>query len=92
VRARHAQFLSGGPRGELLGAMRGEQMTKEGGWKTFEQLRFFIGERMPDGGGFIALERIPAGASRATVAAARPAVYPASGSAQVASPQNPILC
>ena len=72
--------------------MRGQDMTNEGCRNAFDQLKFFIGERMAERGGFIALERIPAGASRATVAAARPAVYPASGSAQVASPQSPILC
>ena len=42
--------------------------------------------------GFFALNRIPAGACQARLCSrARPAVYPAPGGAQVASPQSPIL-
>jgi hypothetical protein len=41
--------------------------------------------------GFFALRLMPAGASRAALEAARPAVYQASDGAQVASPQSLIL-
>ena len=59
-----------------------------------DQLRLFIGLNVREEDGFFALKLTPAGAwpSRvATGVTARPAVCQASGGAQVASPQSPIL-
>jgi hypothetical protein len=43
--AGEAQFLRGGPSAELLAAMVGQKVTKEGSRQPFDQLVFFIGPR-----------------------------------------------
>lgn len=70
--------------------MVGQEVTDEGSGEALDQLWFFMAAQRSRPRDFFALKRMPAGASRAAWKAARPAVYPASGGAQVASPQSPI--
>lgn len=73
---------------ELTGAEVGQEMADEGSGQTVEQLKFFIGRRVERQEGFFALELTPAGAGRAAVEVAQPAVCQASRGAQVALPQS----
>jgi hypothetical protein len=94
TRARDSRFAGGGLGGELPGAIIRQQMPDKRGRQALNQLSFgmfFTAAKLTEDGGFFAWERIPPGASRAAWVAARPAAYPASGGAQVASPQRPIL-
>jgi hypothetical protein len=45
----------------LVLAMAGQNMTDEGGRQAFDQLKFFMAERITQKKGFIALGLIPAG-------------------------------
>jgi hypothetical protein len=61
------QFDSGLGRRELSVPMRGQKLTDKRCGQTFDQLKFFIEGRITEENGFIALELIPAGASRAAM-------------------------
>ena len=86
-----AQFGGRGTGGELFGTMVGQNVTNERSGKTVDQLLFFIEAKGSRDMDFSLWKLMPAGASRAALRTARPAVYQASGGAQVASPQSPIL-
>ena len=87
---RQSQFAGGGASADLAGAITVKEMTDERSGETFDQLWFFIGPKLTEGGGFFALQLETAGACRAGEPA-RPAVCKPSDGAQVASPQSPIL-
>ena len=96
-----AELLGGGARFELSGTKQGQDVTDERSGTAMDQLEFFSfssgepnrtgGRCPPDPLGFFALKLETAGACRAGITPARPAVYKPPVGAQVASPQSPIL-
>jgi hypothetical protein len=85
-----AQFGGRLDGGEFLGAVAGQEMTDDGGWKAVDQLAFFMGVRLKGQQGFCALELTSAGAGPAA-RGRRTCRLSGGRGARVASPQIPIL-